>query len=104
MGEWRTVRASVPEKSLEIDQRTLLDKSDTAAELAGAFLDLGDPEVEALALQLRDLRPEVTDPTARVLDDVSETGWSSEQIAAFRVICGPEMEAYGYTYDGRYSE
>jgi|SRR6516162_7911118 hypothetical protein len=104
MAEWRTVRASVPGKSLEIDQRTLLDKSDTAAELAGAFLDLGDPEVEALALQLRDLRPEVTDPTARVLDDVSETGWSSEQIAAFRVICGPEMEAYGYTYDGRYSE
>ena len=104
MGEWRTVRASVSGKFLEIDQRTLLDEPDTAAERAGALLDLGDAEVEALAAQLRALRPEVTDPTARVLDDVSQTGWSPEQIALFRGICGPEMEAYGYTYDSRYSE
>jgi hypothetical protein len=104
MGEWRTVRASVSRRFLEIDQRTLLDEPGTTAERVGALLNLGDTEVETLAAQLRALRPEVTDPTARVLDDVSQTGWSPEQISLFRDICGTEMEAYGYTYDSRYSE
>ena len=102
MSGWRTVRESVPDRFLEIEQRTMLDDAGSTAARVGRLLDLEPAEVEAFAAALRRERPEVTDPSASIVADLSELGWSAEQIEMFRGICGAEMDAYGYTYDGQY--
>ncbi|MBV8359408.1 MAG: sulfotransferase [Deltaproteobacteria bacterium] len=104
MADWRKIRSAVPGKFVELEQRTLLHDPDGSALRVGTLLELPAIEVEALGEQLRILRPETTDPSAHVVSDVAETGWSSEMIETFHRICGPEMEAYGYTYDVRYSQ
>jgi hypothetical protein len=104
MAEWRKVRSTIPGKFLELDQRTLLHDPDGSALQVGTLLGLPATEIDALATQLRVLRPEVTDSPERVISHIDETAWSSEMIETFRRMCGPEMEAYGYTYDARYCQ
>ena len=104
MSDWRTVRSSISERFIELEQRSMLaDPSGTARQVA-ELLCLDEIEAEALRTELATVRTEVTDAAAHVVNDAAETGWSAEMIARFRAICGPEMEAYGYTFDGRYSE
>jgi hypothetical protein len=102
MAEWRRVRLLIPGKFIEVEQRSLLDDPRGTAQQVGALLQLDDGEIAGLADGLARLRIEVTDPAARVIADFADTGWSDEMIAIFRRICGPEMEAYGYSYDGWY--
>ena len=104
MAEWRRVRATIPDRWVEIEQRDLLTDPDGTAGRVGALLGLPAIETAALAAELRVQRPEVTDPAARVVADLSETGWTAEMIETFGRICGPEMAEYGYTYDSRYRE
>jgi hypothetical protein len=40
--------------------------------------------------------------SADVVADISELGWTPEQIENFRQTCGAEMTAYGYSYDANY--
>jgi hypothetical protein len=102
MTEWRRVRASIPGRFVEVEQRTLFDDPEGTARRVGELLQLNGREIAGLAAQMASLRIEVTDPAARVVADIAETGWSDEMIATFRRMCGPEMEAYGYTYDAAY--
>jgi hypothetical protein len=102
MADWRTVRTVIPDKFVELEQRALLDDPGGVAERVGALLSLSRLEIEAMQARLEAVRTEVTDPTARVLADIAETGWSPEMIETFRAACGAEMAAYGYTYDERY--
>jgi hypothetical protein len=102
MSTWRMIRAGFGDKAIEIDQRTLLEQPEASAAIIGKLLDLPVEEIEALGAALRHERPQVTDPTHSIVGDISELGWSAEEIAVFRTICGPEMDAYGYTYDSRY--
>jgi hypothetical protein len=102
MAEWRIVRSSIPGKFIELDQRSLLQEPVSVAERVGALLRLTVAEIDAVGDKLRTLRPEVTDPKATVIANIAATGWSAEMIETFRAICGPEVEAYGYTYDERY--
>jgi hypothetical protein len=102
MSGWRTVREGVPDRFVEIDQRTMLLDPDSTAERVGRLLDLEPAEVEAFADVLRRERPETTDPSGSIVADPSELGWSAEQMEAFRSICGAEMGVYGYTYGAQY--
>jgi hypothetical protein len=102
MAEWRRVRPSIQGRFIEVEQRGLLDDPQGTAQRVGALLQLNGGETAGLADGLASLRIEVTDPTARVIASLAETGWSDEMIATFGRICGPEMEAYGYSYDGGY--
>jgi hypothetical protein len=103
MSEWRAVRDVVGDRAIELDQRALLDEPGFSATRIGALLELTPDEVDAFAAVLGQERPQVTDPTHRVIADIAELGWSDDEIETFRAICGPEMDAYGYTYDARYS-
>jgi hypothetical protein len=102
MSGWRTVRESVPNRFVELDQRAVLDDAGSTAARVGLLLDLEPAEVESFAAVLSRERPEMTDPSASIVADLSELGWSTEQIETFRSVCGAEMDAYGYTYDAQY--
>ena len=102
MSGWRTVRAAVQDRSIEVEQRTMLNDAGSTAARVGRLINLEPAEVDAFGSLLSRERPEVTDPSANIVSDVSELGWSVEQIEMFRSICGAEMEAYGYTYDAQY--
>jgi hypothetical protein len=101
MEEWRRIRPAIPGRFIELDQRSLLDDPQQAARQVGTLLQLDDGEIAGLADGLFKMRIEVTDP-AEPIADFAETGWSDEMIGTFRRICGPEMEAYGYSYDKSY--
>jgi hypothetical protein len=104
MSEWRSVRTSIPERFIELEQRTLLGDPAGVAARVGGFLALDGAEIAALTTRLGSLRTEVTDPSARTITDISNTGWSEEMVEIFRAVCGAEMAAYGYTWDERYAE
>lgn len=80
MSTWRKVRDAVADKSIELDQRFVLLDPDDAAARVGALLALPPEETEGLAAALRSERPEVTDPSGRAISDMSELGWTAEQI------------------------
>jgi hypothetical protein len=104
MAAWRAVRGKIPGKFLEFEQVELLSNPDSCATATGQLLELDQAEINALAERLRRHRPETTDPTGRIVSRIEDTGWTPDQIAAFRSICHEEMVAYGYTYDERYTE
>jgi len=102
MSAWRTVREAVPDRFIEIDQRSMSADPGGAAVQVGGLLSLEPAEIEGFADALRRERPEATSSTGAIFSDVSELGWTTNEIEMFRSICGAEMEAYGYTYDGQY--
>jgi hypothetical protein len=102
MGGWRGVRDVVSGRLLEIDQLDMRREPAATAERIGQLLGFDSAEVASLGTTIRQARPETTDPLSVVIDDVSRMGWTPQQLDYFRYVCGPEMEAYGYTYDGRY--
>ena len=103
MSSWRSVRGILPGRHIELDQREMAENPEEAAKSVGRLLGLDPSEVESLAGVLRTEQPESTGAAASIVSDVSELGWSQSQIDVFRETCGVEMEAYGYTYDARYS-
>jgi hypothetical protein len=104
MAAWRAVRGDIPGKFLELEQVELLRQPVACARLVGDLLALSPDETTGLGEYLRQHRPEVTDPTARIVPNIEDTGWTPDQIATFRRLCHEEMVAYGYTYDERYSK
>jgi hypothetical protein len=102
MAGWRAVRGTVEGRCLEIDQLDMKREPAVTARATGSLLGCDAAETAALAATIRDASPEVTDPSSTVIGDLSSLGWTEEQIEHFRTTCGPEMEAYGYTYDARY--
>lgn len=102
MSGWRNVRNSIPGKFLEVDQYDMATEPALTAERIGALLGLEVKETEALRDCLTDERPEATGVPQDIIRDVSELSWSDEEVNQFGEICGEEMSAYSYTYDGRY--
>jgi hypothetical protein len=102
MRGWRTVREGVPGRFIEIDQRSMQADPGSTAGCVGRLLELERAEIDAFAAILERERPEMTDPSGNIVADLSELGWSAEQLQVFRSLCGAEMEAYGYTYDAQY--
>ncbi len=103
MHRWRTTRDLIAGRYLELDQHDMAIDPIDAATRVGNLLGLESVEIEAVGSILRGERPEATAPADQIIRNISELSWSEVQMATFREICGPEMEAYGYTYDERYS-
>jgi hypothetical protein len=102
MSGWRNVRSSITGRFLEVDQYDMATDPALTAERVSALLQLDPKEAEGLRDCLSGERPEATGVPQDIVGDVAELGWSDEDLNQFREICGPEMSAYGYTYDGRY--
>ena len=104
MSGWRAVRGQIPGKFIELEQIELLRNPDASARAVGDLLALPQDEIKALSDHLRQHRPEVTDPTGKIISKIEDTGWTPDQIATFHRLCDEEMRAYGYTEDARYSQ
>jgi hypothetical protein len=104
MEAWETVRPSLGVNALEIDQKEMLSRPDDVARRVGIFLELDETERTALGTHLHDRTLERTANYDADTPDISETGWSSEQIAIFRDICGTTMRKFGYGFGKSYFE
>jgi hypothetical protein len=102
MSDWRKVRSSIAGNYIEVEQLSLLRDPLGSAGIIGALIGLDKAEIEVLGKRLGAERAEMTDPTSRIVADIAETGWSAAMIETFRAICGPEMAAYGYSWDASY--
>lgn len=102
MAGWRTIHQTIAGRFIELDQRSLSIAPESTAEALGGLLALDPSEVESVANVLRHERPESTGSSESLITDIAELNWTEKQIETFREICGPQMEAYGYTYDGNY--
>jgi hypothetical protein len=99
---WTQVRASLAGAAVEVDQLFLATEPDRAAEALSRLLILQPREVASLAQALRLDRPERTAERFGVAESLAELPWLPEQHNSFWRICGPMMEAYGYSDDAKY--
>jgi hypothetical protein len=102
MEAWRAVRGSLGGRALELDQHYLAHHPEQSARAIGALLALAENEVEELARVLSRTQPERTSASVRDVSDASSMNWDSSQWAVFDRICGPAMDAYGYSRDQSY--
>jgi hypothetical protein len=72
------------------------------ARRVGVFLELDETERAALGTHLRDRTVERTVNFDADTPDINETGWSSEQVAIFRDVCGATMRKFGYGFGRSY--
>jgi hypothetical protein len=102
MLEWRRVKADV-RRHCEVDQFEIARAPVSSARRIGDVLGLGAEQVSSIARFFAEEAPQqqskTHDPVK--LDDMT---WTPEEKSLFRELCGPAMEAYGYTYDERYWE
>jgi hypothetical protein len=99
---WTQVRASLAGAAVEVDQLFLATEPDRTAEALSRLLILQPREVASLAQALRLDRPERTAERFGVAESLAELPWLPEQHNSFWRICGPMMEAYGYSDDAKY--
>jgi len=103
MEAWVAAKPQLGTNGLEIDQREMLFEPDLVGRRVGNFLELEEFESRSLGAVLRDDRLERTDGRRDNIA-ISETGWSSEQIAIFQDICGATMRKFGYGFGKDYFE
>jgi hypothetical protein len=100
MEAWNTTRPALGASAIEIDQREMLHQPSIVARRVGNFLELDDSEIESLRTQLGSGAGSSAERTL----ELSETGWSSEQIAIFKNVCGATMRKFGYSIGKSYFE
>ncbi|MBG9388186.1 sulfotransferase family protein [Caenimonas aquaedulcis] len=102
MSAWRETRKSLrPDTFLEVDQQDMIQRPELIAGQLAALLKVSSPE--RMIQTLRSNRPQQTDATsAERIMSVDTLGWTQQQLLTFGRYCGPEMEAYGYSYDESY--
>lgn len=102
---WREVREALDGNFLEFDfHRLTTDPAGIAAQIAG-YLELDAEEEALMGDYLVSERPQAAPgrDLTRFLK-LSETGWSADQQARFREICGPMGAAYGYGEETYFAE
>lgn len=93
MTAWEAVRGA-PAHYLELSQEEMLHSPECAADRIAAYL--GVPEnADAIATSLKAGKRERTG-AGLGKTALTDTGWSDQDIAAFRQICGSVMERWGY--------
>lgn len=104
MSGWRRIRDSLePWRYVEIDQRDVILRPETVAQAIASLLALDDETIARMKGAFVRLRPQQTAPgTAERVTALDKTGWTRAQMADFNQICGPEMQAYGYSLDRDY--
>jgi len=104
MCAWRKARDRLPSwRFREVDQRDLVVRPEIVSQAMVTLLGLGETASNRIVHTFRRLRPQETEPgTAERVTPLADTRWTQAQIDTFMTICGPEMEAFGYSLDGTY--
>ena len=102
MGAWRAVRSELAGRALELDQYFVARHPGPVAQAIGALLGLAPNEVAELERILSRHQPERTSDSIRDICDAAAMDWDAAQWATFDRVCGPTMNAYGYSRDGTY--
>ena len=102
MEAWTNVRSELTGSALELDQHFVATAPDRAAREIGRLLRLEPGQIGHLGSTLARHRPERTskDPAAAL--DPATLGWSTANWTTFESVCGPWMDRYNYSRDGRY--
>ncbi len=104
MRTWRQTRALLPVGTwLEIEQKDIADRPGFVAEGVTQVLKLTPPQKDRMIETFSKQRPQVlaSDEVGRTLA-INQTGWDTDQRAAFRAEVEEEMRIWGFTYDERY--
>jgi hypothetical protein len=101
---WEATKPQLDRRWLEVDQREMLTDPEGTADRVGDFLGLPQAETAALAIHLRDVFPQRTAADPRQVRGIEEVGWTKEQVATFRQLCGPAMRRHGYGFGRSYFE
>jgi hypothetical protein len=104
MSAWRYVREGLEAwRYIEVDQRDMVVKPDAVAQAIASLLQLDEKAIGRIEAKFRSARPQQTSRgTAERLIPLNETSWTQGEIADFIKICGPEMDAYGYSLHATY--
>jgi len=104
MAAWRQVAPTLPPAvRREVDQQDMIQQPDIIAAELQVFLGLGVDRRVPMRRAMSDSRPQETSAgTAERRLDLAATGWSPADISTFKTICGPEMQAFGYSMDESY--
>ncbi|HUO54702.1 MAG TPA: sulfotransferase [Rhodoblastus sp.] len=105
MEAWRLMRSNIPQdKFLEVDQQDLIRDPRAAAAGIGRLLGLAESQIAAMSGLFQMDRPQETEAgTAQRVLALADL-WDEPKRNLFERICGPEMRAYGYSFDPRYWE
>lgn len=99
MEGWLKVREELADVSIEVEHLNLAHQPAVIGEQVGDFLglpaDVRDKFIDALISD----RPEQTSEAPTRVYKLEELGWTREDLERLRTICGPMMEAYGYSFD-----
>jgi hypothetical protein len=103
MESWVEVRDSVAHSSIEIDQREIALQPQGTAQKLGAFLALKPQKIKKIGEFFIEKRPEQTGSKETELAlDLTETGWTSEEIKIFQKVCGKINREFGYSETSSY--
>jgi hypothetical protein len=96
MEAWLSVRASLADSSIELDQATVALQPDLAADELATLLSLPPIERKRIEHLLATERVQQTGNATAGPTPLHEMGWRPDWVEAFRQICGPMMTAFGY--------
>jgi Sulfotransferase family len=102
MAMWLTVRDLLDSATIEVEQLAVARDPARIAREIGHFLEMPAHAIDELGRSLGNDLPERTSDIHAPMMDISNVGWSVEQITEFRKTCGAMMAAYGYSYTAGY--
>ena len=104
MAVWRDVRPRLPAGSyIEVDQQDMIQHPEQVARSLATLLDLDEATAQAVQTTFQRNRPQQTsEGSAARIDSLAGVAWNDNQKDIFRRVCGPELEAYGYSTDDQY--
>ena len=104
MSVWRGTRPQLPAGCyVEVDQQDMLQNPDLVARSLAELLDLDENTANVAEATFRRNRPQQTsEGSAARIDSLAAMAWTDQQKEVFGSVCGPELEAYGYSTDQRY--
>ena len=102
MAVWREVAPQLPDGcATEVDQQDMVRHPDRVAERLATLLELDG--TDAMRTVLERNRPQQTsEGSAARIENLASIAWTPEQVDVFTRVCGPQLEAYGYSLDDRY--
>jgi hypothetical protein len=102
MGSWRTVRATLGDAALEIEQLEIATDPASVVDRLATFLELSGTHAARLTRTLSVERPERTADRFGGVLDLDGMDWSTDAKLIFEDMCTLEMNAYGYSVDMKY--
>jgi hypothetical protein len=97
MQAWLSVRLGLGSRYEEIDQFEIERDPSSVGQRLGALLRLDAEQVRAATQVMATSRPERTGEAGSQPLGLPDTGWSAEELAQFKRICGPLMARLGYS-------